>query len=249
MHALHKDVRTERRTHEDTFKYTLYLCNFVYVSVSTRCNSRLLSCIVFAPQGARHSVLTLYNKLNPRRQLQFVRHVKLVELPSPADNILCNFLLTSCYAAALNMKNQFQIPCNIQTAASHAFAVSLQHTHAGGPTQPWPHNITVYCRRTSSTYAQRGVNGQGGKWIRGTWCEQCKGEGGVGETDAVAAGDAPIYMSLVTLWAPSFQVLLAQPRQYLHLSPSSSSSVSPFSLSVSLFLFSLCFAQLSSVFA
>lgn len=110
------------------------------------------------------------------------------------------------------MKNQFQIPCNIQTAASHAFAVSLQHTHAGGPTQPWPHNITVYCRRASSTYAWRGVDRQGGKWIRGTWCEHCKGEGGVGETDAVAAGDAPIYMSLVTLWAPSFQVLLAQPR-------------------------------------
>lgn len=30
--------------------------------------------------------------------------------------------------------------------------------------------------------------------------------------DAVAAGDAPIYMSLVTLWTPSFQVLHSQPR-------------------------------------
>lgn len=75
--------------------------------------------------------------------------------------------------------------------------------------------------------------GKGGSGLEGRGVSSARG-GGAGEIDAVAAGDAPIYMSLVTLWAPSFQVLLAQPRQYLPLSPSSSSSVSPFSLRLSI---------------
>lgn len=50
MHVLHTDIRTERRTHKYKFKYNLYVCIFVYISVSSRCNSRILSCEAFAPQ-------------------------------------------------------------------------------------------------------------------------------------------------------------------------------------------------------